>query len=292
MRYNGAIFLKGTILRKKSGVMFLVRLLVKYPKLLLAAMLAASGVYLYEVQIARPKMVYMGIPETKTFAKEHFTRIFRNRGYMVGYSDWRGNPLWVSYKLIPTPAAAKSLKRPDRFSADWRNLTFITHEHYTQSGYDRGHMAPNSAISKRYGKTAQEETFLMTNITPQKPNLNQKVWQRLEALESETFANAFDELWVVTGPIFDEKVQRLKSSSFVEIPDAFYKLYAGVKAGHELKLLAFVIPQNVRGNEKLGRFVSTVDEVEKLTGFDFWHGLDDTLEARLESRPDRNGWGL
>ena len=261
----------------------IVRLVRKNPMLLLIAAVAALAFYANELLFERDKMTYMGIPKARELSADTFTRTFRNQGYMVGYSDLRGNPLWVVYKLNKIAPGAPSHKRPDSFSPDWRNLTFVNSGSYTGSGYDRGHMAPNSAISKLYGKGAQKETFLMTNITPQRASLNQHAWQRLEEMEREVLASKFDELWVFTGPIFDEKRERLKSSMKVEIPDAFYKVFAGVGKGGKPQLLAFVFPQNARKNAKLEKFIVSVDEVEKLSGFDFFHELDDELERNLEA---------
>ncbi|QBQ55365.1 DNA/RNA non-specific endonuclease [Nitrosococcus wardiae] len=266
-----------------------------HPFALLLLVLASGGWYGYELYYARPQMVYMGIPEAHDWKHPFtWTRIFRNEGFMVGYSDLRGNPLWVSYPLKPVPDNAPYHERPQRFSADWRNLTHITHGDYTHSGYDRGHMAPNYAISRLYGKTAQLDTFLMTNITPQKPNLNQKLWQRLEEVEIDYFAKQLGTVWVFTGPIFDPEIERLKSSYRVQIPDAFYKIYLAPPAKKEQapKTLALIVPQQVRGQEPLDRFLVSVDEVEERTGFDFFHKLEDTLEEKLESSIDPTPWKL
>lgn len=243
---------------------------------------------MYEIFIARDAMVFQGIP--KEMSSASFTRIFRNSAYMVGYSDLRGNPLWVVYKLSPLPENAVHLKRPESFHADWRNLGVIASEAYTNSGYDRGHMAPNHAIALLYGKTAQEETFLMTNITPQKPSLNQKLWQELEAKELDLFAPKFKTLWVYTGPLFEAKSKRLKNSSFVEIPEAFYKIYVGIEGNGELKTLALIIPQNAKATDRLEKYVVSIDEVERRSGFDFLHELDDRVENVLESEIDMRGW--
>jgi len=93
-------------------------------------------------------------------------RVFRNEGFMVGYSEWRGNPLWVTYHLRPI-SKMKKLKRPSRFKTDWRSFRRVSHNDYLKSGYDRGHMAPNYAISNVYGREGQLDTFVMSNITPQ-----------------------------------------------------------------------------------------------------------------------------
>ena len=270
------------------------RLVRGNPKLLLVVFALGGGWYAYEALYARPQMAYMGTPQAEQWLNPYsWNRTLRNDGFMVGYSDLRSNPLWVSYRLSPI-SGHTSLKRPGHFSSDWRSLTRIDHKDYTSSGYDRGHMAPNYAISQLYGKAAQRETFLMTNITPQKPNLNRKLWQRLEAVAVDHFARQKQTVWVLTGPIFDGDQQRLKSNRLVEIPDAFYKIFvtpAGSE-GESPKVLAFIMPQNARGNESLMNFLVTVDEVEKRTGLDFFSQLNDSVERLVESSVEPAAWQL
>jgi len=276
--------------RRSYLITSIVTLLVRNPKVFLLALLLGGLSYSYELFIAREAMVFEGIPKATYNSMQTYTRIFRNNAYMVGYSDIKGNPLWVVYKLTSLSENTPHLKRPESFSADWRNLGLITSSDYTNSGYDRGHMAPNHAISLLYGKQAQVETFLMTNITPQKPSLNQKLWQRLEEMELDSFAPKFKEVWVYTGPLFDEKTTRLKSSYFVEIPDAFYKIYVGVEANGTLKTLAVIVPQNAKANDCMEKYLVSIDEVERRSGFDFLHRLEDTMERRLEKEIDATPW--
>lgn len=273
---------------KRSFVISALTFCFKNPKAFLVAFLLGGLSYSYEVFIARDTMSFQGIPTA--MQNTSYTRIFRNRAYMVGYSDLKGNPLWVVYKLTPIKENVPHLKRPDGFHADWRNLGFITSSDYTNSGYDRGHMAPNHAISILYGKEAQYETFLMTNITPQKPSLNQKLWQQLEEKELDTFAPKFKALWVYTGPLFDAKVMRLKSSYFVEIPDAFYKMYVGIEEDGTLRALAFILPQNAKVTDRLEKYAVSIDEVERRSEFDFLHELEDEMEEALEKKVDVKAW--
>jgi endonuclease G len=264
----------------------------KYPKLLFLVFLLPLLFYIYETVVARPNATYMGVPQSQKFSFNTFTRVFRNSDFILGYSDYRGNPLWVSYMLTPVSKTAKRYKRPSSFYKDWRNITSIEHKDYTHSGYDRGHMAPNYAISRLYGRSAQISTFDMTNITPQRPNLNRKLWQRLEEAEVSEFTKYFDKVWVFTGPIFDENIQTLKNSKYVEIPDAFYKIYLGVSKNKPTQSLAFIMPQNVKGNESFMKFISTIDEVEKQTGLDFLSKLDEETEAKLEASTSTKAWHL
>ncbi|AHJ11845.1 DNA/RNA non-specific endonuclease [Sulfurospirillum multivorans] len=274
---------------KRSFVISALTFCLKYPKAFLVAFLLGGLSYSYEVFIARDTMSFQGIPTAAT-QNASYTRIFRNRAYMVGYSDLKGNPLWVVYQLTLAKENAPHLKRPDGFHADWRNVGLITSSDYTNSGYDRGHMAPNHAISILYGKEAQYETFLMTNITPQKPSLNQKLWQQLEEKELEMFAPKFKALWIYTGPLFDAKVTRLKSSYFVEIPDAFYKMYVGIEEDGTLRALAFILPQNAKATDRLEKYAVSIDEVERRSGFDFLHELEDEIEEALEKKVDVKAW--
>ncbi|SHO81087.1 DNA/RNA non-specific endonuclease [hydrothermal vent metagenome] len=270
----------------------LFRLMKKYPKISLLLVIPLIFLPIYEIFIGRANMVYMGVPTTNSFNPKRFTRVFRNSSFMLGYSDYRGNPLWVTYKLTKIPKDAKKLKRPDKFESDWRTFSRVSSDDYSRSGYDRGHMAPNFAISRLYGRDAQISTFLMSNISPQKAKLNRGIWRKLEGIEVKYFTKLFDEVWVFTGPIFDKNIEKLSTSNKVEIPDAFYKIYVGVKKDKTAKALAFIIPQTVTGKEPLRKFVTTIDEIEKQTGIDFLYKLEDKLENKLESSKDITAWRL
>jgi len=272
----------------------LFRLCMAHPSLFLLILIIGAGGYFYEIKIARPALLYQGEPHAVS-AKNSDTwfRVLRNHGFILGYSDLRGNPLWVEYALTVPPADAPSLKRPSHFETDWRGINRVSHESYLKSGYDRGHMAPNHAISQLYGKAGQADSFLMTNITPQKPNLNQKWWQRLEEVELSYFAKNFGKVWVITGPVFTGSVERLSSAWTVEIPDAFYKIYiTEATPNKKPRALGFLVPQTVNGKEPLAQFVTSIDNIEAKTGLDFFAELDDSLEVPLEAAIDPQPWNL
>ena len=187
------------------------------------ALIAALSAYAFEVFHARPRMAYVGVPRATDWKRpQTWTHVLRNHGFMLGYSELRGNPLWVTFALRPVAYAGAGHRRPGHFSADWRNLTRISPEDYAHSGYDRGHMAPNRAMNLLFGRPGQLDSFLMTNIVPQKPELNRKLWGRLEEAELDHFARLFDPVWVITGPLFDTQTERLKSAFRVEIPAVSY----------------------------------------------------------------------
>ena len=255
------------------------------PGLVILAVVIIGLKYAYEVKIARPAMSYMGVPQT-TNDWHNLTHTLRNDGYMLGYSERLKNPLWVSYRV--TQDKVKFGKRPN-FKSDWRSLSQVHPRDYSHSGYDRGHMAPNYVIGSRYGRRAQQQTFLMTNITPQKPKFNQKIWQRLEEVSADHFSKKFDSFWVITGPIFDKDPKTLKNSS-IAIPKAFYKIF--VVPGEHPKALAFIMPQSAKPRDSLLKYVTTIDAVEKQTGIDFFWQLPDDIENQLEKSKNSQAWSL
>ncbi|WP_024852254.1 DNA/RNA non-specific endonuclease [Hydrogenovibrio kuenenii] len=244
--------------------------------------------YVYESEVARPQMAYMGVPKTQN-DWEMLTHTLRNDGYMVGYSEKLGNPLWVTYRVTQN---RKKFGKRGEFHADWRSLRHVTTDDYRRTGYDRGHMAPNYLIASRYGRTAQLQTFLMTNITPQKHKFNAKIWQRLEEVSADVFSKEFKSFWVVTGPIFDAKPKTLKGSK-IAIPTAFYKIFVRPAIDDKPPIaLAFIMPQTAKPNDSLLKYVVPIDEVEKRTGIDFFWKLKDTVENKLEAHSNIKAWGL
>ncbi|HSH56651.1 MAG TPA: DNA/RNA non-specific endonuclease, partial [Halomonas sp.] len=238
----------------------------------------------------RDSLVWMGVPEWQEPSLTSFHRVLRNEGFLVGWSDLRVNPLWVSYRLqaVEDP---RSGPRP-AFRRDWRTLWPIGTDHYAGSGFDRGHLAPNYAIAAVHGRDAQHDTFYMSNMTPQRPDLNRRLWQRLEEVVMDHFVPRFGAVQVITGPIFPERFldNVLNRVGFVEIPEAFYKII--VVPGERPRALAFVMPQGVRGDEPLDDYLVTIDVIEARTGLDFFPGLPESAAEVLEGRVDTRGWGL
>jgi endonuclease G len=268
----------------------LFRFMRRFPLLSLLILIIGISGYAYEF---RENLLYQGKPEATGWGVKTWFRTLRNHGFIVGYSDIRGNPLWTEYAIYPVDESIPSLPRPSHFKTDWRAINRIKHDDYTKSGYDRGHNAPNYAISHLYGKDGQSDSFLMTNISPQTPKLNRQFWQRLEEAEVKYFTKLADKVWVITGPVFTGSTERLSSSWRVEIPDAFYKIYiTQAKTNQDFKVLAFLVPQTVKGNEPLAQFVTSIDIIETQTGLDFFSDLDDVIENKLEASIEPQAWDL
>ncbi|QPL48055.1 DNA/RNA non-specific endonuclease [Halomonas sp. A40-4] len=245
----------------------------------------------YQERQHQDMYTWQGVPTWEALSLTSFHRVLRNDGYLVGWSDVRVNPLWVSYQVAAVDDTRIG-SRPD-FRPDWRTLWPVGTDSYSGSGYDRGHLAPNYAIAAVHGRSAQLDTFYMSNMTPQRPNLNRRLWQRLEEAVMDHFAPRFDRLQIITGPVFPDNLMDnvFNRVGLVEVPEAFYKI---IVAPHDEAplALAFIMPQDVRGNEPLDDYLVSIDDIEARTGLDFFHELNDNVESVLESEIRTDGWAL
>lgn len=235
----------------------------------LCLMLASCG-RATPVNEAIGKLTEIGYPE----AGHRPIRVLDNQGFMIGYDTAMGQPAWVVYRLTPVHGYRR-LPRPS-FAPDPRLDHVRGRSVYDGPAYDRGHLAPNYAISQRYGKSAQRQTFYYSNIAPQTPRLNQLVWQRLEEIEIDDIATRTGELWVMVGPI---------PARHGGPPTGFYRIWAARSPDVGWQTLAFRVGQNVRGDERLDSLIVSIDEIERATGLDFLAAFPKTRQRALESSP-------
>ena len=236
---------------------------------------------------------YAGLPRAQDMAllpwQAQWFHVIDPAGFVLGYSERLKNPLWVAYRLDER-SEEKPHQRPKSFTVDRQTLARVNADDYRDSGFNRGHMAPNYAMSRFIGRQAQLNSFRMSNIVPQKAHLNQKLWQRLEEIETDVYARLPGPLWVIMGPLFPAEPKRLASG--VAIPTAFFRIWLREDAAGQPQALAFIVPQQVSGYEPLDQFVVSIDEVERRTGLDMFHQLDDRREVALESKVDSRAWKL
>ena len=221
---------------------------------------------------------YAGAPIRTTYPNE--VTILKRIGFEIAYDEKRQNPAWVAYK-ITLDKWDEEWKRPSRFSVDPETLAQISHGDYTNSGYDRGHMAPNEAISESYGRDAQLQTFMMSNVVPQDPDLNQGPWRIFEEFLIEQ-TKTTDDLWVITGPIYDTDIELLPNEQ-IEIPDMFFKVVIDEVDGRIVPL-SVIMPQEAGRRDSWKQYRVTIDAAELASGWDFLSGLEDEIEAATESR--------
>lgn len=220
---------------------------------------------------------YAGKPSINDYPNP--IKVLYNEGYVSGYDEDRGVPAWVAYRVFNKDEYYSNPRRT-RFLIDSRSDSRISHDDYTNSGYDRGHMAPNYAIVSRFGADAQRETYYMTNIIPQTPQLNQQWWQRLEALIARDYSDAHQEVWVIVGPVF--KDTRYWLNDKVKVPSHNFKIVITEIDG-EFNMKAFLVHQEVEGSEPHEPYLTTVRELERLTGLNFNPLFEESFADSVEN---------
>lgn len=207
--------------------------------------------------------------------------VLRRKGYAVGYSPVLNHPIWAAYSVPVAKVLEAAPKRPP-FVADPEVPGSPGPELYTNSGYDRGHMAPNSVIATRFGKKAQEETFLMTNISPQLPVLNRGPWRVLEQMIANELSEIGDTLWVIVcaAPQAEGEQRRLKKGRVV-IPQGFAMIIAGVH-NRRLRTIGVYMPQETPDRKRPRYCFRSVREIEQMTGLDFFPALSYEAQEALE----------
>ena len=229
--------------------------------------------------LLRPAPMKKGTPE----------KILRRKGYITSYNRYTKQPNWVAWELNAEKLIERE-SRTDKFlpGPDLPPNVAVTTDDYKRSGWDRGHMCP--AGDNRWHWKAMQESFYMTNICPQHHNLNRGDWKELEEA-CRAWAQCEESIYIVCGPVFyNQKHQTIGSDHLITVPEAFFKVVLCPTSARP-KAIGFIF-KNTAGNHRLDKYVNSVDEVERITGIDFFPALPDNVERTVETQCNPQQWGL
>ena len=220
---------------------------------------------------------------TKT-NQERAAQEIRHFAYLTCYNYEWYIPNWVAYILTKDELNAVVDREgafvPDPLAKGEKMNT----SQYTNSGYDRGHMAP--AADFKFDAVAMEECMYLSNICPQVPSLNRGRWLTLEN-KVRDWAAAYDSVLVIVGPVVKANYKTIGTMGVV-VPEAFFKIVARMD-GNGYKALCFLMP-NEKCPDDIYNYCVTIDSVEVLTGHDFFHTLPTNEQNAIESAIDKSGW--
>ena len=214
-------------------------------------------------------------------------RILKRMGYTVSFNSTHNIPNWVAWQLDKS-RLAENESRTDDFlpDPDLPQSKAVTTNDYKRSGWDRGHMCP--AADNRWHWKAMQESFYMTNICPQNHNLNRGDWKELEEA-CRDWVQSEGKLYIVCGPIlYKQQHQTIGKQHKVTVPEAFFKVVLST-SGKQPKAIGFIY-QNASGNRKMSYYATTVDQVEHVTGIDFFPALPDAIEKQVEASYNFDLW--
>ena len=214
-------------------------------------------------------------------------QVIHHRYYSLSYSEDDEQAEWVAYTLTKENLDKPWVDRKDIFLPDQRVSTqSSTPDDYRGSGYDRGHLVP--AADMAFSEEAMQETFFMSNISPQSRNFNGGIWRELEEL-TRSWAKKMGKLYVVTGPVLTYEPKGYIGDNEVAIPAAYFKVLLDLEEPGQ-KGIGFVIPNEV-SFDPLYKFAVSIDRVEEISGLDFYPDLlDDEAEAIIEADFNMDLW--
>lgn len=243
-------------------------------------------VYEYDEAAPSGSIIFAGSPQRVSWPAPTDIQVLDRSEFQIGWSPSLRHPVWVAYH-VPQQKRFELAPRPD-FAKDSSVRNCPDPKSYSNSGYDRGHMAPNYAILTRFGLSVRNLTFTMPNISPQSPKLNRGVWRNVERRIADFWTERYGEIWVIVGAI-PSKTGETIGSTGIDVPSAFWQVVVA-QEGLDVRALALLYPQDVPDLYYPSRGLISIDELEKLTGLDFLSGLPEFIQAPLEAELPTRLW--
>ncbi len=210
--------------------------------------------------------------------------------YALSYNARRNVANWVGWRLVGSDFGP-TRRHKGKFITDESlppGMLRVGHDDYSGSGFDRGHMCRSE--DRTSSEEANRATFVLTNILPQRHELNAGPWLRLEELAQDLAQKQGRELYVVAGGIYEGPIGAIGRG--VAVPSSFFKILVVIEPGEtpprvseRTRVVAVVMP-NVGEIERepWARYRTSVDEVERRTGYDFLTDVPEDVQRVIEAR--------
>ena len=255
--------------------------------------------------------LYFGNPSGAVKEKSNSENyLIEKNNFTLSYNSVNLIPNWVSWHLSFSDLG--DAERGDDFRPDselpdeWYKVLKSDYQ-YTKYNFDRGHVCPSADRTKT--QEGNSETFLMTNMIPQSPDLNRQIWKDFESFE-RSLALDGNELYIIAGPygkggttatgtwdyieILEKKKNPLSKNQKILVPSHCWKIVLVLSEGdkdfsrvtEETEVISVFMP-NSMGMHKNGsweNYLTSVDYIEEKTGYDFFQYLPDEIENSIEKK--------
>ncbi|CAH0997424.1 hypothetical protein EMA8858_03557 [Emticicia aquatica] len=230
------------------------------------------------------------IPDFALPAINRGDEIIEHKNYTLRYEEDYEIPAWVVHKLRGEYTQGRASRAGNQFIPDKKvkNNSALSGD-YSNTGFDRGHMVP--AGDFKCCQDLMNETFYMSNISPQAPDFNRGIWENIEE-RVRGWAVRDEELYIVTGPVLRKGLPTIGRYNNVAVPEFFYKiaLFYQPKSGKTPRAIAFLLPNEPLFGKRMNSYVVSIDEVEKATGLDFFAKLPNDIQTKLEAKSSWTDW--
>lgn len=209
--------------------------------------------------------------------------------YALSYNRDNGEPNWVSWHLdsswLGSAPRQNDFRNDTTLPAGWYQVQATD---YSGSGFDRGHMCPSA--DRTITVSANSATFLMTNMIPQLPANNQIVWANLESY-CRTLVSQGNELYIISG---GQGLQYFIANGHVAVPAQTWKVIIVLTNGTNdvgrvtttTRTIAVVMPNSGSIGSDWRAYRVSVDQVEAITGFDFFSNVSPSIQNVIEATVD------
>jgi len=228
-------------------------------------------------------------PETR-YGCPAADQILINRFYSVGYSYYFRQAKWALEIVDPDKKDLDEVERLNNFRPDYRvpqrfraNLS-----DYSGTGYDRGHLVASANLNDEHIQNS--ETFLLSNMAPQKPALNRQIWRQLEeAVRGLDARPKVLETYVISGPIFDFSTpikmigKSDRKGKSIPVPSHFFKCVLTEELNGKLKMWAFEMA-NEKLDGALADYQVSTSYIEQRAGMLLWDNLQGSSIEREKKR--------
>jgi len=227
------------------------------------------------------KIESVGMPAPLKNGKEI---IINRTGYTVSYNSNTKIPNWVAWHLTADHVDGE-IKRTGGYQEDKSvPRPRATKEDYKDTWWSHGHMCP--AADNKWDEKAMMESNLLTNICPQDRSLNSGLWNKIEQ-DCRRWAKKFGDVYIVCGPVLLNREHETIGENKIVVPEAFFKVILCLNP--KPKAIGFIIRNN-EGKKKRDQYINTIDEVERITGIDFFPALPNDIENEVEAYSNIDEW--
>lgn len=217
--------------------------------------------------------------------------------YSLEYSYKYKHSYWIAYRFDNTTGGNVGRNEAYKPDPELPSQYAAKHNDYTNSGYTRGHLCASS--DRQYSKEANQQTFYMSNISPQSGNgFNQSgsAWNTGENKVQAwgyNISRSTDTLYVVKGGTIGEGMIKGYIKNEIAIPKYFFMAVL-FRSGDNYKAIGFYMPhENLKDDpdkKDPKKYLMSIDALEQETGIDFFHNLPDNIENTVEATYNVNDW--
>ena len=222
-----------------------------------------------------------------------------HEAFNLVYSEEHEQAKWVAHILLPDVIKG-NVPRSNDFREDplVKTGTAVEKDYflkfpkgdgefeYDGFGYDRGHLAPSADF--RWSEKALSESYFYSNMSPQVAELNRGSWAELESIiRGYMYKHRKTQLYIVSGPLLSPGLPKIERGiNKVSIPKFYFKVVLDL---NNQKAIGFLMP-NKEIDKPIETMAVPIDQIEKITGLDFFASLPDNLENSLEAQQIPRDW--